>query len=67
MCIRDRLGIVTGLYIADTFINEDRAAVLYWPLWPFQIVIGYAFVSSAIRHLAFALWPGLKPAPAAGG
>lgn len=55
------LAIVAGMYISDTFINEDRAAVLYWPLWPIQLVIPYAFFSSALRHLAFAIWPEMKP------
>lgn len=61
------LGVIAAFYISDTYINEDRAAVLYWPLWPIQLVIPYAFFSSALRHLAFAAWPALKPAPSAGG
>ncbi len=55
------LTVIAGMYISDTFINEDRAAVLYWPLWPIQLVIPYAFLSSALRHLAFAIWPDMKP------
>lgn len=55
------LGVVAFLYIADTYANGDRAAVLYWPLWPIQLVIPYAFASSALRHLAFAIWPEMKP------
>jgi TRAP-type C4-dicarboxylate transport system permease small subunit len=55
------IAVVTGIYVSDTFINEDRAAVIYWPLWPIQLVIAYSFLSSGVRHLAFALWPKIKP------
>jgi TRAP-type C4-dicarboxylate transport system permease small subunit len=58
------MGIVAALYISDTFVNGDRAAVLYWSLWPIQLVLPYAFFSSAFRHFAFAGWPDLKPNPA---
>lgn len=59
------LGVVAVLYIHDTFVNDDRAAVLYWPLWPLQLVLPYAFFASALRHFAFAFWPDLKPRPGA--
>lgn len=39
----------------------DRAAVLYWTLWPIQLVIPYALLSSAIQHGLFARWPALRP------
>ncbi len=44
----------------------DRAAVLYFALWPIQLIIPYTFVSSAIRHFAFAWRPELKPNNVAG-
>lgn len=55
------LGVIALLYVSDTIEYGDRAAVLYWPLWPFQLIIPYAFFSSALRHLAFAIWPEMKP------
>ncbi len=57
------LGVVATLYIIDTYLNGDRAAVLYWPLWPIQLVLPYAFYSSALRYLVFALRPDWKPRP----
>ncbi|ANK79506.1 MAG: hypothetical protein TEF_00900 [Rhizobiales bacterium NRL2] len=57
------LGVVGLDYVSQTFHYNDVAAVLYWPLWPFQSVIVYAFFSSALRHLVFAARPDLKPAP----
>lgn len=35
--------------------------VVDWPLWWFQIIMPYAFISNALRHLAFAIHPALKP------
>lgn len=55
------LGIVALGYLAESIQNKERAAVLYIPLWPIQIVLPYAFFSSALRHLAFAAYPDLKP------
>ena len=57
------LGIVATMYVSDTYANTDRAAVLYWPLWPIQLVIPYAFYASGLRHAIFAWRPDLKPAP----
>ena len=54
-------GVFAIIYISDTFANGDRAAVLYWSLWPLQLVIAYAFFSCCLRHLVFAWRPALKP------
>jgi len=40
----------------------DTAPILDWPLWPVQIIIPYAFFSTALRYLLFALVPNLNPA-----
>lgn len=39
----------------------DKAPVMYFPLWPLQLVIPYAFASAGLKHLIFALDPSLKP------
>jgi hypothetical protein len=39
----------------------DRAPVLYFVVWPLQLVIPYAFASAGLKHLAYALQPDLKP------
>ena len=69
----DRLGdaVACAFYLFLTWVAvqfilqsmefEDRAAVLYWLLWPIQIVIPYALASTALRHGLFAGWPALKP------
>lgn len=53
-------------YVAWTFVQVsmeagDRAPVLYFVVWPLQLVIPYAFASSGLKHLAFSLQPALKP------
>lgn len=57
------LGVIALEFVLETWRYNDVAAVLYWPLWPFQSVIVYAFFSSAARHIVFALRPDLKPEP----
>ena len=55
------LTAVAIQFILVSMAAGDRAAVLYWTLWPIQLVIPYAFFSSAIQHAIFAIWPQLKP------
>ena len=59
------MGVIASQYLFDTYTNGDRAAVLYWQLWPIQLTLPYAFYSCALRHLAFAYRPDLKPKPGA--
>ncbi len=54
-------AIVAIEFIITSMQAGDKAAVLYWVLWPFQIVIPYAFFSSGLQHMLFAIWPELKP------
>lgn len=50
-------------YVADSIESNEHAAVLDVPLWPIKLVIPYAFFGCALRHLAFAVRSGLRPAP----
>ena len=56
------LAVVAVLFIQQSMEFQDRAAVLYWLLWPIQLIIPYALLSTGLRHGAFAVWPDLKPA-----
>lgn len=58
------IALIAVQFIQQSFEYSDRAAVLYWLLWPIQIIIPYALFSTGLRHLLFALWPNLKPNPA---
>lgn len=55
------LGAVAVRFVIQSAEFGDRAAIFYFPFWPIQLVMPYAFFSCAIRHLAFALRPDLKP------
>ena len=57
------LAVIALGYIGETYENGDQASVLYWPLWPLQLILPYAFASSAFRHVVFGLQPSLKPEP----
>ncbi len=54
-------GVFGVFFVLQSLEYKEKAAVLYWQLWPIQMVIPYAFFSTAIRHGVFALWPDLKP------
>lgn len=52
-------------YVAWTFVAVsmeygDKAPVLYFEIWPLQLVLPFAFASSAVKHLIFGLRPDLK-------
>lgn len=49
-------------FVAHSMDSGDRAPVLYFLLWPLQLVIPYAFASAGLKHLIFAADPALKPA-----
>ena len=54
-------GIFAILFVMQSYEYKEKAAVIYWQLWPIQMVIPYAFFSTAARHGIFAVWPDLKP------
>ena len=55
------MAVVALLFVRESMRFEDKAAVLYWLLWPIQMVIPYAFLSTALRHGLFAAYPAVKP------
>lgn len=57
------LFFFAAAYVAWTFVDismeaQDKAPVLYFVVWPLQLVIPYAFCSCGLKHLAFALGAG---------
>ncbi|MFK7963482.1 MAG: TRAP transporter small permease [Burkholderiaceae bacterium] len=48
-------------FVLSTRQSGDRAAVLYWTLWPIQMVMPYAFCSCALRHGLYVVAPSLRP------
>ncbi|AVO37271.1 TRAP transporter small permease [Pukyongiella litopenaei] len=39
----------------------DRDVTLGWLVWPMQVSMPIAFSLSALRHMAYAVWPDLSP------
>ena len=52
-------------FVAGSFADQARGQGLEILVWPVQSVLVWSFASSAIRHLAFAAWPALRPNEAA--
>lgn len=50
-------------FVLASMATGMRAPVLGWEVWPFQLAIPAGFASAAVRYLAFAAFPGLKPPP----
>jgi C4-dicarboxylate transporter DctQ subunit len=41
----------------------ERGMAIPILVWPIQLVLPWMFFSSALRHIAFATWPELRPVP----
>ena len=71
----DRIGEVLSAVIclgmawfAVRFVQSsaalgERGMAIPILVWPIQLVLVWMFFSSALRHLAFARWPELRPVP----
>jgi TRAP-type C4-dicarboxylate transport system permease small subunit len=53
-------GYIAWTFVSISMASGDKAPVLYFVLWPLQLVIPYAFASSGLKHLIFAIKPELK-------
>lgn len=54
-------------FVMESIDFDDRAEVIYIPLWPIQMVFPYAFATAALRHIYFFFDPSLKPLSAGEG
>lgn len=54
------LAIFAIQFVFQSHEFQDRVAVINILLWPIQIVVPYAMISSAIKHFAFAASPSFK-------
>jgi TRAP-type C4-dicarboxylate transport system permease small subunit len=71
----DRIGEVLSALICLTlawfavqFVQSsaklgERGMAIPILVWPIQVVIPWMFGSSALRHIAYAIWPELRPIP----
>lgn len=51
-------------FVSESKQFNEKAEVIYIPLWPIQAIFIYGFGSAALRHLVFAMQPELKPSSA---
>ncbi|WP_165784508.1 TRAP transporter small permease [Zhengella mangrovi] len=52
--------IVCWNFVQVSMESGDKAPVLYFLLWPLQLVIPYAFASAGLKHAIFCADPSLK-------
>lgn len=57
------LGIYAADFVRSSFQLGEKGMAIPIKVWPIQLILPWMFFSSAIRHLAFAMWPALRPAP----
>lgn len=57
------LGYYAVLFVRSSFDLGERGVGVPIELWPLQIILPWMFLSSGFRHLSFAAFPALKPAP----
>jgi TRAP-type C4-dicarboxylate transport system permease small subunit len=59
-------GWLCWVMLKESIALAETDTVLPWKIWPFQgfLVAGFAF--AALRHGLYAVFPALRPAPAAG-
>lgn len=48
-------------FVAGSFADQARGQALEIVLWPVQSILIWCFCSSALRYLAYARWPALRP------
>jgi TRAP-type C4-dicarboxylate transport system permease small subunit len=54
-------AVVAAMVVTETIVLQERSVALRIAVWPFQAVVPLAFGLAAIRHLAYALMPELRP------
>ena len=61
MLILISLAVVAATFVSGTYEYQDRVSMLLIPLWPFQLVMIYAFGASALKHLIYFVDPATRP------
>lgn len=55
------VAAVATIAVRETFLLEERLAVLHWAVWPFQMVLPAVFMVASLRHGLMAVYPKLRP------
>ena len=57
------LGWYAIEFVRSSAALGERGMAIAIVVWPIQLILPWMFLSSAFRHLCFAVWPPLKPVP----
>ena len=57
------LGWYAVQFVQSSAALGERGMAIPIKVWPIQLILPWMFLSSALRHLCFAAWPELRPAP----
>ncbi|WP_349376232.1 TRAP transporter small permease subunit [Pseudophaeobacter sp.] len=54
--------LIATMYVYDTFLSGQRGSSgVSIEVWKVQIALPLGFASAAVRYLAFAIWPDVRP------
>ena len=54
-------AVVAANVVTDSFALQERSVALRIAVWPFQAVVPLAFGIAGLRHLAYTIYPDLRP------
>lgn len=54
-------AVLIAVVVFESFVLQERSAILRVVVWPMQLVLVVAFVIAGLRHLGFAVYPELRP------
>lgn len=57
------IGVHAAQFVYSSFELGERGMAIPIEVWPIQLVLPWMFFSSALRFLAHAVWPALRPPP----
>jgi TRAP-type C4-dicarboxylate transport system permease small subunit len=57
------LGYFAWNFVMSSMQLGERGMAIPIQVWPIQLILPWMFGSSALRHIAFATWPALRPEP----
>lgn len=57
------LGVYAAEFVRSSAELGERGMAIPILVWPIQLILPWMFLSSAFRHIVFAVWPPLRPAP----
>lgn len=54
--------VIAAIYVYDTYLSGQRGSSgVSIEIWKVQVALPLGFASAAVRYLAFAIWPDVRP------